>query len=172
MAVPAFTKGTDMKRITKGDVLIAIAVIAIIGLFGFGPRHEIEGCDPVIHTSQETPITEPAIIDVEDLLYCNHEQQLFAYIRARESDGSSWEELHEPGLSGELGIYQITPGFIQDITQWTGEDLDPHDRVKVEKAIIIWLDHYCSRINIDTIGPAYLVYNLGYKGYKVKYLTK
>jgi len=93
-------------------------------------------------------------------------EQALDYILQRESNNGKADNLDVPGPDGELGPWQVTPIWIDDIKRLTGEVVDPMNQVSTRRQVRIWLEHYAPRVGAESKEEMHELYRRGPTGYR------
>ena len=148
-----------MKSETIAAITLTVLGIMFIAII-IGPQPQ--------PTPIKAAITNQPAVNIDDLPYDKDWPLTLSYIKAKESQGATADQLRTPGVAGELGPYQITPIFCDDHKRRTGNELNIFNPPNVHISIMLYIEHYAPSRNITTIGEAYDLYRLGPTGYDAK----
>lgn len=115
---------------------------------------------------QQNKLEQPAVSTIEE-----PHAELLNYVWERESSCGTDPKRLLQGPAGELGDYQITPIFVEDVKR-LGYEVDRLDPESSRFAAMLWIDHYSKKIpdwESLPIETQYELYRRGYKGFKEKY---
>jgi len=71
-----------------------------------------------------------------------------------------------PGPAGELGEYQITPIFTDEVFRLCGFRPDPHNNDQCVYGLYVWLGYHAPRVGAEGRDQLYELYRRGPSGYR------
>ena len=167
-----------MATLTRSDivavcVIVGIAIMALLACV-YALRTTVQTADNFLASrlvSKPTGTGTDTDLSITPFDKANEYRQLLDFIWWMESRCGTDPACAVPGDAGEIGEYQITPIFIEDVERIERYTILPWDNRSCRFGITLWLQHYSIGLGIsDQPFELYKMYNMGPQGYK-KYLV-